>query len=44
MENEPTEKEYTFLKAYLRYKLKMDPNARSFIKNGTVIMKGRKYY
>ncbi len=44
MENEPTKKEYAFLKAYLRYKLKMDPNARRFIKDGTINMNGRPYY
>jgi len=44
MENRAlSKKKYAFLKAYVRYRMNVDPNARQFIKNGTVLMKGRQY-
>jgi len=38
-----SEKKYTFLKAYVRYRMNVDSNARQFIKNGTILMEGRQY-
>ena len=38
------EKKISFLKAYVRMKIRTDPNARSFLEDGTVTMDGKCYH
>ncbi len=38
------EKKISFLKAYVRMKLRTDPNTRSFLEDGTVRLDGKLYH